>query len=90
MLTGTLNSIREENAKLARDVEYIREMAEEDEMEDRLLDLEMQYVKRTENPYMESAESVNQISPEDNFSKQEVERILSSDHDLTVDEMLGI
>ena len=50
MLTGTLNSIREENAKLARDVEYIREMAEEDEMEDRLLDLEMQYVKRTENP----------------------------------------
>ena len=39
---------------------------------------------------MESAESVNQISPEDNFSKQEVDRILSSDHDLTFDEMLGI
>ena len=90
MLTGTLNKIREERAARIRDVEYIREMVAEDYIDDRLLDLDMQMVNESGNIYEESAETVEQISADDDFSQDEINRILNADHNLTFDEMLGI
>lgn len=90
MLTGTLNKIRAERAARIRDVEYIREMAADDAADDRLLDLELRSVKDTGNLFAESVETINQISAEDDFSQDEINRILNADHDLTFDEMLGI
>ena len=90
MLTGTLNKIREERATLIRDIEYIREMASEDEIDDRFFDLELMNVKESGNIYAEAAETVKQIPVDDSFQKEEIERILNSDHNLSFDEMLGI
>lgn len=90
MLTGTLNKIREERAARIRDVEYIREMVTEDAVDDRLFDIDMKTVKESGNIYAESAETVEQISTDDSFRQEEVDRILNSDHDLTFDEMIGI
>lgn len=90
MLTGTLNKIRAEKAKLYRDVLYIREMAFEDLADDRLLDLELKTVKESGNIFTESAETIDQISSEDDFSEAEINRILNSDRSLALDEVLGI
>ena len=90
MLTGTLNKIREEKAARIRDVEYIREMVQEDAIDDRLLDLELRTVKESGNIYAESAETVAQIPTDDSFRQEEINRILNADHNLSFDEMLGI
>ena len=90
MLTGTLNKIREERAALIRDVEYIREMSQEDSIDDRLFDLDMRTAAETDNIYAESAETIEQISTDTSFANEEINRILNSDHNLSFDEMLGI
>ena len=90
MLTGTLNKIREEKAARIRDIEYIREMADDDAIDDRLFDLEMLMVKESGNIYTESAKTVEQIPTDNAFEKEEIDRILNADHNLSFDEMLGI
>ena len=90
MLTGTLNKIREEKAARIRDVEYIREISADDAADDRLFDLEMRTVRESGNIFAESAETVEQIPTDDSFCKEEIDRILNADHNLSFDEMLGI
>lgn len=90
MLVGTLNKIREEKASRIRDVEYIRGIAEDDAIEDRLFELELRNVKESGNIFAESARSVEQISIETESSKEEINRILNSDRKLSFDEILGI
>ena len=90
MLTGTLNKIREERAARIRDVEYIREMAADDAVDDRLFDIEMKTVKESGNIFAEAAETVAQIPTDESFRQEEINRILNADHNLTFDEMLGI
>ena len=90
MLTGTLNKIREERAARIRDVEYIREMAADDAVDDRLFDIEMKTIKDCGNIYSEAANTVEQIPTDESFRQEEIDRILNADHDLTFDEMLGI
>lgn len=90
MLVGTLNKIREEKASRIRDVEYIRGIAEDDAIEDRLFELELRNIKESGNIFAESARSVEQISVETESSKEEINRILNSDRKLSFDEILGI
>ena len=90
MLTGTLNKIREERAARIRDVEYIREMAADDAVDDRLFDIECKTIKESGNIFAESVETVEKISTDDSFRQEEISRILNADHDLTFDEMIGI
>lgn len=90
MLTGTLNKIREEKAARVRDLEYIREMAADDAVDDRLFDIEMKTLKESGNIYAESAETVNQIPADESFRQDEINRILTADHNLSFDEMIGI
>ena len=90
MLTGTLNKIREERASRVRDLEYIREMAADDAIDDRLFDLELRTMKESGNIYAESAETVAQIPSDEAFRADEIKRILDADHNLSFDEMIGI
>ena len=90
MLTGTLNKIRKEKAARIRDVEYIREMAQDDAIDDRLFDIELRTLKETGNIYAESAETIKQIPTDESFRDEEINRILNADHNLSFDEMLGI
>ena len=90
MLTGTLNKIREERAARIRDVEYIREMAAEDAIDDRMFDLEMRMVKETGNIYAEAAKTADQISTDEGFRQEEIDRILNAESNISFDEMLGV
>lgn len=90
MLTGTLNKIREEKAARRYDVEYIREMNRDDAADDRFFDIELGMVKESGNMFKESAETIDQIPTDDSFRKEEINRILNADHNLTFDEIIGI
>ena len=75
MLTGILESVKRDRAKSARNIEYLREMAREDVVDDRTEVAESQYVKETIEDYKEAAE---------------IQRIMEATDDITFDEMIGI
>lgn len=89
MLTNISESIRRKNAEFIRDVEYIKEMAYEDMLDDRLESV-------MENEYDFSYESlksdliaIESIS-DDEDDELEIQRIMESTTDLTFNDMIGI
>lgn len=91
MLTGILESVKRDRAKSARNIEYLREMAREDVVDDRTEVAESQYVKETIEDYNEAAEMIDQLSSDDSKEEAaEIQRIMEATDDITFDEMIGI
>ncbi len=91
MLTGILDSVKRDRARFARNIEYLREMAREDVVDDRTEVAESQYVKETIEDYKEAAEMVNQLPSDDSKEEAaEIQRIMEATDDITFDEMIGI
>ena len=91
MLTGILESVKRDRAKSARNIEYLREMAREDVVDDRTEVAESQYVKETIEDYKEAAEMINQLPSDDSKEEAaEIQRIMEATDDITFDEMIGI
>ena len=90
MIVGSLNKIREDRAARIRDIEYIREMAIEDSIDDRLFDLELRTVKESGNIFAESATAVEQIPTDEEFKQAEINRILNANDTISFDDMIGI
>ena len=91
MLTGILESVKRDRAKSARNIEYLREMAREDVVDDRTEVAESQYVKETIEDYKEAAEIIDQLSSDDSKEEAaEIQRIMEATDDITFDEMIGI
>ena len=91
MLTGILESDKRDRAKSARNIEYLREMAREDVVDDRTEVAESQYVKETIEDYNEAAEMIDQLSSDDSKEEAaEIQRIMEATDDITFDEMIGI
>ena len=91
MLTGILESVKRDRAKSARNIEYLREMAREDVVDDRTEGAESQYVKETIEDYNEAAEMIDQLSSDDSKEEAaEIQRIMEATEDITFDEMIGI
>ena len=91
MLTGILESVKRDRAKSARNIEYLREMAREDVVDDRTEVAESQYVKETIEDYSEAAEMIDQLSSDDSKEEAaEIQRIMEATDDITFDEMIGI
>lgn len=95
MITGIVEALQEERAKFAREVEYLKEDAYEDELEELMELAESAYLDVDPNEeleeYQEAAEVVSKIDTDETLTEaEEIERILTADHDLTFDEMIGI
>ena len=91
MLTGILELVKRDRAKSARNIEYLREMAREDVVDDRTEVAESQYVKETIEDYNEAAEMIDQLSSDDSKEEAaEIQRIMEATDDITFDEMIGI
>lgn len=91
MLTGILESVKRDRAKSARNIEYLREMAREDVVDDRTEVAESQYVKETIEDYKEAAEMIDQLPSDDSKEEAaEIQRIMEATDDITFDEMIGI
>lgn len=93
MFKSIKDSIRRENAIFARDLEYVKESISEDMIDDRLEVAETKFMGYESSDEIEEALSmVNKLTDEENVVEEsaEIERILSSDDDITFDEMIGI
>ena len=92
MLTSSLDTIREEKAKFARNVEYLRETALDDVIDNRVELAESRYVRETIEELEEAVSMVDRLPSEEDVMEEsvEVERILNADNDLTFNELIGI
>ena len=92
MLTNSIDSIREEKARFARDVEYIKETFLDDILDQRVEVAESLYVRETMDELEEAADMITKLSSEDDIIAEsaEVNRILNADGDISFNEMVGI
>lgn len=93
MLEGSLNTVARENAKYARDLEYIKESIFEDELDERIEAIEKaEGIIDTAEELLEAKEYAKRLPGEEDeaLMEAEIERILNADHDLTFEEMAGI
>lgn len=98
MLSNALNSIAREKAILSRNREYIESMDDDDLIEESVLDLDRRLsgditdaiIGESSDDYDEVIESViDDISPESDID-EEVDRIVESTENLTIDQIMGI
>lgn len=92
MITKTFDEIRKERAKFARDVEYIRETAIDDVIDERVERAHSQYVNETIQELEEAAGLVNQLNVDDEVMAESVEikRLLDAENNISFDEMIGL
>lgn len=92
MMSNVMDDIRMERAAFARDVEYVKEIANDDVIDDRLQVAESQYFKETVEEMEDAAQWVRRldVSDMDKRDAAEVSRILEATEDLSFDEMIGI
>ena len=92
MLTNPIESIRIENAKFARNIEYIKETALDDQIDERLELAESEYYPESIEEMEEAAAMVNRL-PEDEDPVEEsaeIDRILNATENITFEEMANI
>ena len=91
MLNSAIDEILYERAAFARDVEYIRNNVIDSDVQDAILACESamgEYTMEATEDEIDAA--IKQASKDDSTEQEEVERILRSDSDLTLDEIIGI
>lgn len=93
MMTHVIKSMEYESAKYIRDVEYIREMASTDLLDDNVANSEKQFedeILNSDTVSMEAAELVSMMD-DDNSEEEEISRIVESTKDtMTLDDVMGI
>ena len=91
MLTNTIDSIREEKAKFAREIEYLKETAMDYIIDSRVEAAESQYVRETIEELEEAVSMVDRLPADTDMVAEsaEVNRILNAETDLTFNEMVG-
>lgn len=92
MLTQPIDEMRKNTAKFLRDVEYIKETALDDMLDERMEVTESIFESEKMEELIEAAEMVKKLSGEEDIVEEsaEVERILNAEEDMTFEEMIGI
>ena len=92
MLTSSLDTIREERAKFAHKVEYLKETALDDILDQRIEVAESQYVRESIEELEEAVGMVDKLPGEDDVVAEsaEIDRILNAETDITFNEVIGI
>ena len=92
MLTNPIESIRIENAKFARNIEYIKETALDDQIDERVEAAESDYVPESIEELEEAAAMVNRLPENEDPVEEsaEIDRILNATENITFEEMANI
>ena len=93
MLNTLIDNIKLERAKFSRDVEYLRELAIEDNLDDIMegVEEEMLGSMDTSAELLEAAEDLEKLSDEDEeFSNNEITKIMEATEDMTFDELIDV
>lgn len=85
-----------ERASFARDVEYLQSMAKDSDVNDAMLYAELydsvfhNVTESVDEDDAEFVEAIDEIPINDGTEEAEIQRILNSDHDMDIDDVLGI
>lgn len=94
MLKSSLEALQESRAKFAREVEYLRETAVDDVVDERTEEAESTIVEESMEELAEALEMVDSMpinmDTEIALESEEVQRILDAEDNITFDEMVGI
>ncbi len=90
-VTNMMDALRTENAEFARDVEYLKQIAIDDDIDQRTEAVEADITESSAD-LIDAAKFINSldISDIDAMESAEVGRILNSDDDLSFNEMTGL
>lgn len=88
MLTGILDSIRRERAEFIHELSFIKEMANEDIIADRVDVAESQYVRETLDDVKLANQMVSEMTVDDKEDEAEINYLLEATGDVTFDEMV--
>ena len=92
MLVAPIEDIRRENAVFARDVEYVKEMANEDVLDSRTEAAESLYTGESVEELEEAVALVKRLPDEIDEVEEnaEIDRILNAEENMTFEEMANI
>ena len=93
MLNNSIEEIRAERAKFAQGVEYLKETALDDAIDERMEVVESEYgeVEKMEE-LREAKDMLDKVSTDNELIEEstELDKLLDSEDDLTFEEMVGI
>lgn len=90
MLTKLSDSIKRKNAEFIRDVEYIKETAYEDMLDERMESFMEDVSELSMGEIRNDLDSLNELTDEPEQDEAEVQRIMNSDRDLSFNDMIGV
>lgn len=92
MLANTMDEIKRKRATFARDVEYLKEISNDDAIDYRVEAAESLFVGESIEELEEAADMVRQldINSEVVAESTEIEKIMNAEDDITFEEMIGI
>lgn len=90
MLTKLSDSIKRKNAEFIRDVEYIKELAYEDMLDERMESFMEDVSELSMGEIRNDLDSLNELTDEPEQDEAEVQRIMNADRDLSFNDMIGV
>lgn len=90
MLTKLSDSIKRKNAEFIRDVEYIKETAYEDMLDERMESFMEDVSELSMGEIRNDLDSLNELTDEPEQDEVEVQRIMNADRDLSFNDMIGV
>lgn len=92
MLSNSIDELRVERAKFAQSIEYLKETAIDDEVDERTELAEEMYEREKTDELQESADMIKRLNPEEELMEESVEldRILNAENDITFNDMIDM
>lgn len=90
MIENAVDKIRRKRATFLHEVAFVREMANEDIIADRVDKAESQYIKESLSDLIEAKDIINQMPSDDSDDQREINMLLEATEDISFDEMIGI
>lgn len=90
MLKKLSDSIKRKNAEFIRDVEYIKETAYEDMLDERMESFMEDVSELSMGEIRNDLDSLNELTDEPEQDEAEVQRIMNADRDLSFNDMIGV
>ena len=91
MITDILSSIQRDRANYVRNLAYLKEMAMDDEIADRMDKVEHKFERDTADDYESAMDVIREMADDyPDEDEAEIRRLMEATEDLTFEEMIGL
>lgn len=90
MITNLSDSIKRKNAEFIRDVEYIKETAYEDMLDERVQSFMEDASELSMGDIRSDLDELDNLNDDPEQDEMEVQRIMTADKDITFNDMIGV